>query len=222
MQISDFKFQIPNCRLEISDGKARGSHGETRDEERRTIGVIAIAVALSQFVIGGPSVRAQANPTRELGGWVGGVAFQPEGKLLATGSSDGLVRLWDGATAAEIDTLRGHTDAVVGVAFSPDGTALASASFDGTARLWHVATRRPWGVLRGHRGLVMCLAFSNDGSLVATGGIDGTVRVWDPEVRDYHRTLAGHKSWVNCVAFQPGGNPLTRHDPAMSAGDVSR
>src|SRR2546423_276842 len=66
---------------------------------------VTIAVLL-QLVLATSVARAQANPVRELGGWVGAVAFQPEGKLLATGSSDGLVRLWDGATAVEIETLR--------------------------------------------------------------------------------------------------------------------
>ena len=65
-----------------------------------------------------------------------GVAFSPDGTLLATASHDKTARLWDPATGEHLRTLTGHTDPVLGVAFSPDGTLLATASHDKTARLW--------------------------------------------------------------------------------------
>jgi predicted nucleotide-binding protein len=67
---------------------------------------------------------------------VNGVAFSPDGTLLATTSGDRTARLWDLATGQPTVTLTGHTHAVFGVAFSPDGTLLATASADKTARLW--------------------------------------------------------------------------------------
>src|SRR5262249_10945047 len=63
------------------------------------------------------------------------VSFSPADKLLAPGSYDGTVRLWDLATGREIRTLKGHEKPVESVAFSPDGKALASGSFDKTIRL---------------------------------------------------------------------------------------
>jgi WD40 repeat protein len=69
-----------------------------------------------------------------------GVAFSPDGTLLATASHDRTARLWDPATGQHRSTLEGHTDWVSGVAFSPDGTLLATASDDGTVRLWDPAT----------------------------------------------------------------------------------
>jgi WD40 repeat protein len=71
---------------------------------------------------------------------VSGVAFSPDGALLATASRDGTARLWDPTTGQHCTTLRGHTDLVSGVAFSPDGALLATASNDGTARLWDPTT----------------------------------------------------------------------------------
>ena len=74
------------------------------------------------------------------------VAYSPDGATLATGSIDGVVRLFDAGTRRLKAELRGHTDFVWSVAFSPDGTTLASGSWDRTVRLWDVAT----GALVGH------------------------------------------------------------------------
>jgi WD40 repeat protein len=74
-------------------------------------------------------------------GGVNGVAFSPDGTLLATASADGTVALWDPATGQRTATLKGHTGPVRGVAFSPDGTLLATASDDRTVALWELDRR---------------------------------------------------------------------------------
>jgi WD40 repeat protein len=68
-------------------------------------------------------------------GYVLAVAFSPDGRILATTSSD-TVRLWDLATGQVTATLLGHTDYVWSVAFSPGGHTLATGSQDKTVRLW--------------------------------------------------------------------------------------
>ncbi|WP_030925155.1 WD40 repeat domain-containing protein [Streptosporangium amethystogenes] len=68
--------------------------------------------------------------------WVFWVAFSPDGKLLATGSIDKSVKLWDVAGRNTVATLTGHTDWVYSVAFSPDGKTLATGSLDDSVKLW--------------------------------------------------------------------------------------
>ena len=68
-----------------------------------------------------------------------GVAFSPDGNLLASASDAGTLRLWDSATRQPSTSLEGHNGPVLGVAFSPDGRRLATGSVDPTVRLWNAA-----------------------------------------------------------------------------------
>src|ERR671930_85922 len=98
---------------------------------------------------------------------VHGVAFSPDGKILAAASGvnipptvPGEVKLWDVATRREVATLKGHQGAVWSVAFSPDGRTLATGSWDGTLKLWDVASRRAVTNRRVNRMTIFSLAFS--------------------------------------------------------------
>jgi WD40 repeat protein len=71
------------------------------------------------------------------------VAFAPDGRVLASGGDDGLVRLWEVHSGQERVALEWHLDSVCSVAFAPDGMTLATGSFDGTIKLWPREVLRP-------------------------------------------------------------------------------
>jgi WD40 repeat protein len=145
--------------------------------------------------------------------YVTGVAFSPDGSLLATASGDHTARLWDTRTGAAVRTLTGHDEGVTGVAFSPDGSLLATVSGDLTARLWQAASGTLLRTMRtGYVSYVTGVSFSPDGSLLATVGWDPTVRLWDVGTGSLWRAFTGRGAGVSGVVFSPDGTLVAAAD----------
>jgi RNA polymerase sigma factor (sigma-70 family) len=143
-----------------------------------------------------------------------GVAFSPDGKTLASAETQAkTVKLWEVATGKEINTLEGHTGAVLGVAFSPDGKTLASADGDGQVKLWDMSTGKEKTNLKWQTNGLQPLAFSPDGKLLATtGGDSHNVMLWDAKTGKDLVAL-DHTDRVWSVAFSGDGKTI------VTAGD---
>ena len=112
-------------------------------------------------------------------GGVFGIAFDPNGKYVATASGDSSARVWDALTGAPVTEPLKHEGRVLNVAFSPTGLHIVTTSEDGTARVWDAATGAPVGQPMQHDLDVTRAEFSPNGRWVATASEDRTARVWN-------------------------------------------
>ncbi len=140
------------------------------------------------------------------------LAFNRDGRRLATASYDRRVDVWNTKTGQRSLTLP-QAGLVMCVAYSPDGRRIASSGEDRTVRVWDATTGREILGLRGHAGNCGCLAFSPDGRLLASASKDGTIRIWDAsplqgsegqEMRTFRQS--SNEIWT--VAVSPDGRNI--------------
>ncbi|MBC6477892.1 MAG: trypsin-like peptidase domain-containing protein [Hormoscilla sp. GM7CHS1pb] len=138
------------------------------------------------------------------------VAISPDGQLLASGSDDNTIKIWNLGSGRLLRTLTGHSGDVnsVGQAWGPDGQLLASGSGDRTIKIWNLGSGRLLRTLTGHSRWVRSVAISPDGQLLASGSDDRTIKIWNLGSGRLLRTLTGHSHWVNSVAISPDGQLL--------------
>lgn len=146
-----------------------------------------LAIGSRSELIKGKALTAvyDANSLVELrrfdSGGTSAVAFNRDGRQLATTGDEPAIRIWDVASGALIATLEGHDLEVYTLAFSPDGKRLASGGHDHTIRIWDTATFDPVARLTGHNGHVWTLAWEPSGERLISSGGDGTARIWEPQ-----------------------------------------
>ncbi|MGK7901306.1 MAG: CHAT domain-containing protein [Hormoscilla sp.] len=141
--------------------------------------------------------------------FVNSVAISPDGQMLASGSVDRTIKLWDLGTGELLYNITGHSSGITCVTFSHDGKTLASSSAnpDGTIKLWDPQTGELKGTLKGDDWVVLSvwsIALSPNGQILVSGHqVDSTVKIWNLGTGELLHTLRGHVLGVKTVAFSP-------------------
>jgi WD40 repeat protein len=142
------------------------------------------------------------------GNTVSALAFSPDSRFMATGSSDKDIAVYDTRSWKPLVVLRGHTDTVTRIAFSPDGKRLVSVGDDRVARLWTGDQKqRPFFELRDGTHVPISVAWSPDGRTVAVGNFDGTISLWNPDAT-HRKTLVGLRNSMTWLAFTPDSREI--------------
>ena len=143
-------------------------------------------------------------------GAVSSVSYSSDGRLLASGSKDGSVRLWDTREGEEArPPFLSGTGSVLTVDFAQNSRWVASGTNTGVVCIWTVAPgQASHRQLKGHTGPVNCVKFGPDGLRLASASDDKTLRLWSPETGEQIAVLNGHAKAVNGIAFSPDGEVL--------------
>lgn len=140
---------------------------------------------------------------------VGGVhyvALSPDGKLAATGGSDGTVKVWQLSDGKLLGTFAGQRSRITCLAFSPDSRWVAAA-IGRNGVVFDAATQRRSIVLNGHDESVNGIAFSKDGKRVITASSDMTYKLWDPATGANVLTILAEATPWN-AKFHPDGKSI--------------
>ncbi|SNB47830.1 metallophosphoesterase [Geobacter sp. DSM 9736] len=135
------------------------------------------------------------------------IAWSPNGRILATPSSDRTIRLWNTDTGEVLHTLERHGKTVTCVAFDPEGQLLASGSQDYTVKLWEVSSGRLLRTLRRHKESIFDVVFGPKGQL-ASCSMDGSIILWDIVSGHANKEMDVSDGGLIAIAFDPNSGLL--------------
>ncbi len=179
--VQSLAFRPDGSQLAVAGG-APGSSGEVRVFDAKT------------WVKVGPTLEGHSDVVMS-------IAWNADGKWLATGSQDKTARLWQWPEGKELKVFKDHSDAVTRVVFSPDSKALYTASMDHNLRRYDTDKGNMVRAFTGHNEGVTALAISPQGNVLVSAGSETELRRWNPEAGDNSSKHGGHSATVTEIVF---------------------
>jgi WD40 repeat protein len=144
---------------------------------------------------------------REATAGVKAVATSADGKYIASGSDDGVLRIYDAASGNLVRSLTAHDSIIFTLTFSPDSALVASGSADKSVKLWSIPSGSLVRTLTGHQMPVRTVGFTPNGQRIASAGDDRTIRLWNMNNPEQQRVIST-ASLVCWAAFSPDGRTI--------------
>ena len=142
-----------------------------------------------------------------------------DGALVAAGSWDGHVSVWDLASRKRVKAFKAHTSIVLGLALSPDGKTLVTGGNENAIKVWDTETYRFKRALKGHHGQVWNLKFSGDGQYLASASMDQSVKMWRRSQTEAEPVAQDPADKVRRVARDPAVGNRTPKTHVVTLGD---
>ncbi|WP_445635314.1 putative STAND NTPase 1 domain-containing protein [Nostoc sp. DSM 114161] len=143
------------------------------------------------------------------------VSFSPDGKMVVSGSADGVVIIWN-RNGKKIKDFKAHEKKITSLGFSPNSQSILSASEDKTLKLWSLEGKEIAN-FKGHKEEITCFSFSPDGQKVISGSQDKTLKIWKLDGTEI-KTFRGHKQSIKSVTFSPNGQTIA----SISIGKIMK
>jgi len=133
---------------------------------------------------------------------INSLAVSPDDKIVASGSQDKTIKLWNTQDLSLLSVLKGHKRGIWCVVFSPVDKCLASASSDRTIKLWSLNDYTCLKTFEGHSNSVLKVAFLTRGMQLISSGSDGLLKLWTIKSNECVNTFDAHteKVWALAVS----------------------
>lgn len=136
------------------------------------------------------------------------MAYSPNHKWLITGSSGGVISVWEIASGRLISTLTGHSDRVLSIVVDKENNRLISGSSDKTIKIWDIKSCKELRTLTGHSDEVRSVVIDKGSGRIVSGARDNTIKIWDIDGCKEPRTLTGHNNEIRGVTIDKYNNRL--------------
>ncbi|MGK7950882.1 MAG: protein kinase [Xenococcaceae cyanobacterium] len=133
------------------------------------------------------------------------LAISPQGKIIASGTNNGSIDIYDRNTGQTKKSLGKHENVIRSLVFSPETNNLIVGDGDGIIKIWNLETSKLEQQLQGHLGSVWSLAISPDGQTLVSSGEDKAVRIWNLKTGEQTNISFTHSARVFSLAFTPDG-----------------